>query len=123
MTIVAGSALSNITMQPLVVVYLVPRTSKRCFQIPKGVGLFRSLRFRVRAYGSGWGRFYPLKNMLVCLKLRGLFLWQDEENPTVQRGLRESSGYSVDRGLREGWPTSPPLFNCYHAAVMEDFSQ
>ena len=32
-----------------------------------------------------------------------------------------SAMYRVDKGLREGCPSSPPLFNCYHAAVMEDF--
>ena len=33
----------------------------------------------------------------------------------------ESSNYEVDKGLREGCPSSPPLFNVYHHAVMEDF--
>ncbi len=33
----------------------------------------------------------------------------------------ESSEYEVDKGLREGCPSSPPLFNVYHHAVMEDF--
>ena len=32
-----------------------------------------------------------------------------------------SSAYAVDKGLREGCPSSPPLFNVYHQAVMEDF--
>ena len=32
-----------------------------------------------------------------------------------------STPYSVDKGLREGCPSSPPLFNLYHHAVMEDF--
>ena len=32
-----------------------------------------------------------------------------------------SASYSVDKGLREGRPSSSLLFNCYHAAVMEDF--
>ena len=32
-----------------------------------------------------------------------------------------SAMYRVDKGLREGCPSSPPLFNCYHAAVMADF--
>ena len=32
-----------------------------------------------------------------------------------------SSYYSVDKGLREGCPSSPPLFNVFHHAVLEDF--
>ena len=32
-----------------------------------------------------------------------------------------SAMYRVDKRLREGCPSSPPLFNCYHAAVMADF--
>ncbi len=32
----------------------------------------------------------------------------------------ESSEWCPMRGLREGCPTSPPLFNVYHDAVMED---
>lgn len=34
-----------------------------------------------------------------------------------------STKYEADRGLREGCPSSPPLFNLYHAAVMTDFRQ
>lgn len=34
-----------------------------------------------------------------------------------------STNYEADRGLREGCPSSPPLFNLYHAAVMNDFRQ
>ena len=33
----------------------------------------------------------------------------------------ESSTWTPDRGLREGCPSSPPLFNIYHDGVMEDF--
>ena len=33
----------------------------------------------------------------------------------------KSSDYEVDKGLREGCPSSPALFNVYHHAVMEDF--
>lgn len=32
-----------------------------------------------------------------------------------------STGYRPDKGLREGCPSSPPLFNVFHDAVMEDF--
>ena len=32
-----------------------------------------------------------------------------------------SEGYVPDRGLREGCPSSPVLFNVYHDAVMQDF--
>jgi ribonuclease HI len=32
-----------------------------------------------------------------------------------------SKEYVMKRGLREGCPSSPPLFNIYHHAVMEDF--
>ena len=32
-----------------------------------------------------------------------------------------SAMYRVDKGLREGCPSSPPLFNRYHAAAMADF--
>eukprot|EP00973_Karenia_brevis_P017579 2410967-Karenia_brevis.AAC.1 len=32
-----------------------------------------------------------------------------------------SSLWSPDRGLREGCPSSPPLFNIYHDGVMQDF--
>ena len=31
--------------------------------------------------------------------------------------------YAVDRGLREGCPSSPPLFNIYHHAVVSDFKR
>ena len=31
-----------------------------------------------------------------------------------------SSSYVADKGLREGCPSSPTLFNVYHHAVMED---
>ena len=33
----------------------------------------------------------------------------------------ESQEYEADKGLREGCPSSPPLFNAYHQAVLEDF--
>eukprot|EP00973_Karenia_brevis_P085383 11848585-Karenia_brevis.AAC.1 len=39
----------------------------------------------------------------------------------VQGGL--SSEWQPDRGLREGCPSSPPLFNIYHDAVMQDFRE
>ena len=51
----------------------------------------------------------------------------------VCKALHESTAYAVrihgdlsstwtpDRGLREGCPSSPPLFNVYHDGVMEDF--
>ena len=32
-----------------------------------------------------------------------------------------STSWMPDRGLREGCPSSPPLFNIYHDAVMQDF--
>lgn len=32
-----------------------------------------------------------------------------------------SEGYVPDRALREGYPSSPVLFNVYHDAVMQDF--
>ena len=32
-----------------------------------------------------------------------------------------SRPYETDRGLKEGCPSSPPLFNIYHNAVMTDF--
>ena len=32
-----------------------------------------------------------------------------------------SSSWKPDRGLREGCPSSPPLFNIYHDGVMQDF--
>lgn len=32
-----------------------------------------------------------------------------------------SSGYLPDRGLREGCPSSPVLFNIYRDAVLQDF--
>ncbi|CAJ1439366.1 unnamed protein product [Effrenium voratum] len=35
----------------------------------------------------------------------------------------ESQEYEADKGLREGCPSSPPLFNAYHQAVLEDFSE
>ena len=37
----------------------------------------------------------------------------------IHAGLSEP--WVPDRGLREGCPSSPPLFNIYHDAVMEDF--
>ena len=36
---------------------------------------------------------------------------------------RKSSKYGTDRGLREGCPSSPPLFNVYHHFVMTDFRE
>ena len=35
----------------------------------------------------------------------------------------ESTAWLPDRGLREGCPSSPPLFNIYHDGVMEDFRE
>ena len=32
-----------------------------------------------------------------------------------------SRDYEADRGLKEGCPSSPPLFNLYHQAVLADF--
>ena len=32
-----------------------------------------------------------------------------------------SNIYQADKGLREGCPSSPPLFNLYHHAVLEDY--
>ena len=32
-----------------------------------------------------------------------------------------SRDYAADRGLKEGCPSSPPLFNLYHQAVLADF--
>ena len=34
-----------------------------------------------------------------------------------------TKAYKMERGLREGCPSSPPLFNCYHTAVMIDFEK
>eukprot|EP00972_Heterocapsa_arctica_P091485 13496814-Heterocapsa_arctica.AAC.1 len=34
-----------------------------------------------------------------------------------------SRDYFPDKGLREGCPSSPPLFNVYHYAVMGDFRE
>lgn len=63
------------------------------------------------------------------LKVRGC----DDRMIKVCKGLHEGTAYAVkllggvssewtpDRGLREGCPSSPPLFNIYHDAVMEDF--
>ena len=51
----------------------------------------------------------------VC---RALHEWT-EMKVRVEGG--ESRGYYPERGLREGCPSSPPLFNVYHDAVMEDF--
>eukprot|EP00969_Alexandrium_andersonii_P269382 11906358-Alexandrium_andersonii.AAC.1 len=43
----------------------------------------------------------------------------------TQYQVRVAGGLSdpwlPDRGLREGCPSSPPLFNVYHDAVMQDF--
>ena len=39
----------------------------------------------------------------------------------VQSGAALSRGYYADRGLKEGCPSSPPLFNVSHAAVMKDY--
>ena len=39
----------------------------------------------------------------------------------VQSGAVLSDGYTAGRGLKEGCPSSPPLFNVYHAAVMADY--
>ena len=37
----------------------------------------------------------------------------------IHKGL--SSIYQADKGLREGCPSSPPLFKLYHHAVLEDY--
>lgn len=37
----------------------------------------------------------------------------------IHQGL--SNIYQADKGLREGCPSSPPLFNLYHHAVLEDY--
>eukprot|EP00972_Heterocapsa_arctica_P114778 16444250-Heterocapsa_arctica.AAC.1 len=42
-----------------------------------------------------------------------------EMHVRIHGGL--SSGYLPDKGLREGCPSSPALFNLYHFAVMIDF--
>ena len=39
----------------------------------------------------------------------------------MQSGAVLSDGYTAGRGLKEGCPSSPPLFNVYHAAVMADY--
>ncbi|CAJ1328949.1 unnamed protein product, partial [Effrenium voratum] len=39
----------------------------------------------------------------------------------VQSGAVLSDGYTAGRGLKECCPSSPPLFNVYHAAVMADY--
>ena len=41
-----------------------------------------------------------------------------------RRGVPEaftSRDYTADRGLKEGCPSSPPLFNVYHQAVLTDY--
>ena len=53
--------------------------------------------------------------MSVCQALHE----HTEYQVRVYQGV--SAMYRVDKGLREGCPSSPPLFNCYHAAVMADF--
>ncbi|CAJ1389406.1 unnamed protein product [Effrenium voratum] len=51
----------------------------------------------------------------VCQALHNSTLFR------VQSGAALSRGYYADRGLKEGCPSSPPLFNVYHAAVMKDY--
>ena len=67
--------------------------------------------------------------MWTLLRKRGC----DERMVKVCIALHESTTYAVkvaggvssewmpDRGLREGCPSSPTLFNIYHDGVMEDF--
>ena len=38
----------------------------------------------------------------------------------VRLGFWNVKGFCLERGLREGSPSSPVLFNIYHAAVMMD---
>ena len=57
----------------------------------------------------------PAEFMNVCKALRE----HTQYVVRIHKGF--STPYSVDKGLREGCPSSPPLFNLYHHAVMEDF--
>ena len=55
------------------------------------------------------------KMIKICKCLHELTAYQVK----YQGGL--SSSWVPDKGLREGCPSSPPLFNIYHDAVMKDF--
>ena len=39
---------------------------------------------------------------------------------SIKIHIGTSSSYAADKGLREGCPSSPSLFNVYHQAVMDD---
>ena len=47
----------------------------------------------------------------------------DHNNFQVRASGSVSRPYTADRGLKEGCPSSPPLFNLYHQAVLQDFRQ
>ena len=47
----------------------------------------------------------------------------DQNNFQVRTSGAVSRPYTADRGLKEGCPSSPPLFNLYHQAVLQDFRQ
>ena len=55
----------------------------------------------------------------ICI-LRAL---HDHNHFHVKMSGSISRPYTADRGLKEGCPSSPPLFNIYHQAVLQDFRQ
>ena len=93
-----------------------------------------------RLFGNDWVlmSFFDIKKAYprVCRDaLWKLMCVRGFDNRLIKdcKALHEGTAYSVkflggissmwwpDRGLREGCPSSPPLFNVYHDAVMEDF--
>ena len=45
----------------------------------------------------------------------------DRTKFSIRTSGATSREYTATRGLKEGCPTSPPLFNLYHQAVLQDF--